>query len=520
MAGNLERSSLTRRKQLSRVKSGVARAFLFRHGYNSSSFVLPEFYEPVGFSEMSLEPIQWTNHGARNLRQSSGIELVTPKGEVGWRRFSLLHPYAYWHIVSSLTEEGAWPVLRSLLSTPNCVASYTVPRFSLREKKIQGDSIKAWLGFAETDLIADSAPFNHLGVTDIQNFYPSVYTHSLAWAVDGRAVIKKNQRNCLDYIGNRIDRVFQSAHAGQTNGIPIGTMVSDIVAELLLTAVDVELSKRFKAEDVRVARYRDDYRVLAKNYHGAKEVVSALGEVLRNECDLHLSDQKTDISADIIQRAIRPWSRSAAGSIEMKRVVEPSEHLTGRDLKGALLAIYALQQQYPGAGVAISRLQAINEAIEKWSPKLELRIDDLRGCIAILRTFMHIREDTAPHVMILADMMLTEFSDAVARPLVEEMVAEESTVKGNDFLEIWLYRLAQHRFPDIGERILEDTKNPLLRMVRMERPHVEEFEEIDGLGGSDRVELEKFQLVNPSKLRKVVSKPLDSSIVQPWRSRY
>ena len=300
--------------------------------------------------------------------------------------------------------------------------------------------------------------------------------------MNGRENIKSNRHNCADFVGNRIDRLFQSAHAGQTNGIPIGTMVSDVVAELLLAAVDKELSELLAAKDVLVARYRDDYRVLAHSYHEAKEVIGLLGDVLRRDFDLHLSDEKTEISADIIDGAFRAWSRLAAGSIEIQTVLEPTDVMTGRELKGALLAIYELQHRYPGAGVAISRLAAISETLEKYSPTLRLTRRELRSCIAILRSFMHIREDTAPHVMILSDMLLDPFPDSVARPLVEAMISEERHVNGNDFMEIWLYRLAQHRFASLGEQMLKDTNNPLLRMVKMERPNVEEFPAIRGLG--------------------------------------
>jgi reverse transcriptase-like protein len=522
MGDNLAGASNALRDHLKGVRNTTARAFLFRNGYNSSSFTLPEFFDASGFSKIQLEPLDWTKSGVgvKNLKPSSCIELVTPKGEVGWRRFSLLHPYAYWHIVTSYTDSTAWPTLRKRLATPNDVASYTIPHFSLRENKLQGDAIRTWLKFAETDLIADSATYSHLGITDIQNFYPSIYTHSLAWAVDTRDVIKENRRDCVNFIGNRIDRLFQSAHATQTNGIPIGTMVSDIAAELVLTAVDVFCSDRLQKRDVIMARYRDDYRILAKSHHVAREAVNEIGVVLRNHFDLHLNASKTKILSDIIQGSLRPWARLAAESLDIKRVLEPKEKINGRDIKSALLAIHSLQQAHPGAAAALSRLSAINQTIETSEPKIEIRNDELRSCMAILRTFMRLREDTVPQAVVLADHLLGHTGDKLAREMIEEMVTEEPTFAGRDFLEVWLYRLVCHRFPDIGTTLLSKTTNPLLRMVRMERPHVEEFSTMSELSADDKRELEKFNFVNVKKLTRTMGVPLTTGTITPWRSRY
>ena len=219
MSGALHFDSDAMRVQLNRTRDSVARNFLFKHGYNSSSFALPDFYVPTGFESMNLERIVWGVSNTSKLLPSEPINLVAPKGAVGWRRFSLLHPYAYWHIVTELTSVDAWPTVRERLGRPTGVASYTVPSFRMTEKTTQGANISSWLRFAEQNLIADASTFSHLAITDVQNFYPSVYTHSLAWAVNTRPVIKANQKNTRDYVGNRIDRLFQSAHHNQTNGI-------------------------------------------------------------------------------------------------------------------------------------------------------------------------------------------------------------------------------------------------------------------------------------------------------------
>ncbi|MCE2887486.1 MAG: RNA-directed DNA polymerase [Pseudanabaena sp.] len=79
---------------------------------------------------------------------------------------------------------------------------------------------------AENDVAAIAFRYKYLIKTDIKNFYPSIYTHSIPWALHDKAVIRQpNKRNDYEFIGNRLDKLFQNANDGCTNGIPIGPVV-------------------------------------------------------------------------------------------------------------------------------------------------------------------------------------------------------------------------------------------------------------------------------------------------------
>ncbi len=56
--------------------------------------------------------------------------------------------------------------------------------------------------------------------TDISRFYPSVYTHSIPWAIHGKEYSKQHRFD--KNLGNQLDKLVQSCQYGQTNGIPIG----------------------------------------------------------------------------------------------------------------------------------------------------------------------------------------------------------------------------------------------------------------------------------------------------------
>ena len=48
-----------------------------------------------------------------------------------------------------------------------------------------GRMIYEWIKMAESDLVIDATSYKYFAKTDITNFYSSVYTHSVAWAIAG-----------------------------------------------------------------------------------------------------------------------------------------------------------------------------------------------------------------------------------------------------------------------------------------------------------------------------------------------
>jgi hypothetical protein len=74
--------------------------------------------------------------------------------------------------------------------------------------------------------------------TDVGQFYSSLYTHSIPWALHTKEHAKANI-NKTD--GDKIDAALRAASGGQTVGIPIGPDSSFVVAEVVLTAVDAAL---------------------------------------------------------------------------------------------------------------------------------------------------------------------------------------------------------------------------------------------------------------------------------------
>lgn len=149
----------------------------------------------------------------------------------------------------------------------------------------------------DKDITAIAYQYSHIVKTDIKNFYPSIYTHSIPWAIHGKEYIRKKE-NKFNYnlVGNILDRLFQNANDGCTNGIPIGPVVSELISEIVASGVDRKFSELINSKNIKcqAVRYRDDYRILAKSESEAKLIIKLLQEALK-EFNLELSDNKTTL---------------------------------------------------------------------------------------------------------------------------------------------------------------------------------------------------------------------------------
>jgi hypothetical protein len=125
--------------------------------------------------------------------------------------------------------------------------------------------------------------------TDVNTFYPSIYTHAIAWALAGKSTAKRARRAAT--LGNILDAQIRNGQDGQTVGIPISPDSSLVVAELVLSAVDMELASATKA---RGFRYLDDYEFAFRTYTEAEQVLSRLQGLL-GEFELALNPRKSFI---------------------------------------------------------------------------------------------------------------------------------------------------------------------------------------------------------------------------------
>jgi hypothetical protein len=127
--------------------------------------------------------------------------------------------------------------------------------------------------------------------TDIAKFYPSLYSHSIPWALHGKTFAKQ-QKNNMQLLGNRLDLCVRNCQDRQTMGIPIGPDSSLVISEIVLTAADEMLQQQFP--NINGMRYVDDYEFGFQTYTDAEKVLGSLQQILQT-FELSINFAKTKI---------------------------------------------------------------------------------------------------------------------------------------------------------------------------------------------------------------------------------
>lgn len=226
--------------------------WLVEHGYFPESYVLPPCFR---VKDRPKRPKQFSRIVGTRLPLSSARECCKvhfPKTDLTDRSFGIIDP-EYHNDISYHIARNWNKVVDCLVPDDSEVTCYSfpVPIDSKHPGRVgrlrSGRFIYEFLTMGEEDMASLAYRYTHLVKADIKNFYPSIYTHSIAWAIHGKNFIRKDRnRHDHRFLGNRLDRLFQYSNDQKTNGIPIGPVVSDIVAEIIAAAVDRQLTKTVK----------------------------------------------------------------------------------------------------------------------------------------------------------------------------------------------------------------------------------------------------------------------------------
>ena len=124
---------------------------------------------------------------------------------------------------------------------------------------------------------------------DISKCYPSIYTHAIPWALVGKDVAKDNTRKKEEWY-NQIDHFAQISKNGETHGLLIGPHTSNVLSEIILCAIDEDLSKKYDS----YIRNIDDYMCYVNTREEADNFIIDLNRELR-KYDLLINYKKTEI---------------------------------------------------------------------------------------------------------------------------------------------------------------------------------------------------------------------------------
>lgn len=221
--------------------------------------------------------------GQQQFRVSSCTKFSIPRVNYSRRILSIPNPLHQMHLATLISTN--WPQIdafcrRSRLSSSRPVRDNSGARAFMTRKK-----------FSEYKRAYVQDSFDRLFEvrTDIARFFPSIYTHSLAWAIHGKYAAKTNRSRSL--WGNALDSAVRACQDGQTIGIPIGPDTSLVLSEIIGAAIDDLILKKCKANGYR---FVDDFHLFCKTQDEAEQLLKYL-QASFAEYELDMNDSKTDI---------------------------------------------------------------------------------------------------------------------------------------------------------------------------------------------------------------------------------
>lgn len=209
------------------------------------------------------------------------------------RLMGIPNPFKYQRVCSELRDN--WDKLRNHFHVQTDGQSYRVSRIHVRKeydkKRIFEMNYKNWRvdGNPELDLlIHDKGTSRFIVQADVSTCFPSIYTHSIPWALVGKETAKQKVRDDTWY--NKIDQACSDMRNGETHGLLIGPHASNLLSEIILTVVD----KKLYDKGYRYVRNIDDYDCYVDSHDEAQRFLRDLEETLR-EFDLPLNHKKTKL---------------------------------------------------------------------------------------------------------------------------------------------------------------------------------------------------------------------------------
>lgn len=203
--------------------------------------------------------------------------LLVPAGSHGFRITTKIHPF--WNLYLNglgLAIAEANEQKRSARVHSYRLGSETPAFF---------DRSRSWRTYKEATLREEALENERCVVvqTDVSSFYEHIYHHRLE-----NVIRDLGQDNST--VATQIDRILSKLSAGRSFGLPVGGQCARILAEVMMTPIDVSLS------DAGIVwhRYVDDFTLICGSQQDAYKALSVLSHSLA-DYGLSLNRTKTTI---------------------------------------------------------------------------------------------------------------------------------------------------------------------------------------------------------------------------------
>lgn len=357
--------------------------------------------------------------------------IANKDGRFAWRPIELMHPAIYVSLVNTVTDEANWAIIKKRFAEfeGGAIDCCSAPVLSVDHQTDVATQIKSWWLSVEQRSLSYSLEFTHLLHTDVADCYGSLYTHSISWALHGLEEAKgKKGKNSL--LGNKIDSHIKAGRYGQTNGIAQGSVLMDFIAEIVLGYVDKLINLEIAgATNVRILRYRDDYRIFANDDERAEEVLKIVSDKLRT-VGMKLGVAKTFSFGNVVEGFVKP---DKLAGIELQDLGTAN----ATTIQKRLLRLHAFGQRFPNSGALRRLVSEFHTSISKQSEAP----DDLEVQVAIATDIAFVSPTTFPAVAGILSHLISLAPSEEKLGVWARVREKMGRVPYNGYLDIWLQRV-------------------------------------------------------------------------------
>lgn len=395
--------------------------------------------------------------------------MLNKDGKYAVRVLSLSNPFLYYMLAREICTPEHWAAIlddfKVFGSAPH-IQAVGIPVIPAdKEDFHKATTILNWWNRFEQMAVKLSLDYRYMFVTDITNCYGTIELQTVE-----KALCRKGTASEVD-VKTDIVRILTMLRQGRNIGLPQGSTLYDIVAEIVLGYADMLLREALERDGItegyEILRYRDDYRIFANNKDLLENISYTLQHVLES-LNLRLNSAKTHISDSIITDSIKP---DKLAYIYNTPIYNNKKCCDFDGIQKQLLFILQFGRQYPDCGqmrMLLSKLSAwLEEHIEKMKRRSKADAEksdeakeeqerpgtikeDIMAMSAIAAQIAAENLTGAHYALKVISQMLSTISDeqvengeqASKDEIVTKVLNRLGSMQNSDYLKIWLQNLA------------------------------------------------------------------------------
>ena len=314
------------------------------------------------------------------------LDVITNKdGRYAVRPLTLANPFLYYMLARDICDENAWMRIKECfkLYSHQHITACAIPMVKVDDKPepFKGaTTILNWWNSMEQRSIELSLKYGYMFMTDITNCFGQINPESIGWALARKCTPHETAEN--SELASVIQRYLRAMQEGKNIGIPQGSSLFSLIAEIILGYTDMLLAQDIANEqeagnlpkdlEYEILRYVDDYRIFC-NDRDALDKISYMLQHILERFNFRMNPSKTRTSSELITDSIKPDKAFYIFNtpIESKQAYKDEDGYErkepGYDVDGFqkhLLFIYEFSKRFPNSGQLVSQLEAFSERVE------------------------------------------------------------------------------------------------------------------------------------------------------------